>query len=171
MKVLESLGSDTARVMNENPKLGRMLKRKHLKHVAFYQGKSLPSRIVSRERGVLGAYDRQRAKVFVTVGSSTKSTRLTLGKWMVEKSVPGIARHELGHHIYYKCINKTARSKWAKLWNTYDERAFTKGVSKYGASSVEEGFAEAFNAFTHPKYGKGKRLPPRIEEFLEKLLR
>jgi len=79
-----------------------------------------------------------------------------------------VFRHELGHSVY---DNLTGNQK--KSWEDCHTNRDLSRVSLYATSNEHEGFAEAFSAYTHPNYGKGKgaSLPQGIVGFFDKHLR
>lgn len=54
--------------------------------------------------------------------------------------------HEYGHYVWFHMLSKDDRNRYQKLYDR--ERAANKLVTRYAATDVEEGFAEAFSFYT-----------------------
>lgn len=87
--------------------------------------------------------------------------KLSVGsEWVVEDSVRGAVRHELGHHA----------ASDTQLFNEWVGVGEATGVSQYAITNDEERFAESFSAYTSSQYANTpqQRLPPTIETFFIK---
>lgn len=85
------------------------------------------------------------------------------GSWIVDDSIAGRFRHELGHHIHLTALPTQAREEFKAL--LYEEKVGISSV--YGRSNEFEAFAESFSLFTHVDYGTlaSRRLDEKLEAF------
>ena len=121
--------------------------------------------IVSLEGKLHGEYDPVLRSVRVAMKDRTLTAELRFkSKWTVDSSVSGTIRHEVGHDVFSNAP-AALRSEWYGLCSAQEPAYFLR-ISKYGAHSPDEFFAECFNAFTHPKYKKG--LPAEVESVLKR---
>jgi hypothetical protein len=92
-----------------------------------------------------------------------------MGGWLVTdgKHAGDAIRHEYGHKFWFTDENISPR-EFKKISEKYVGTALgKKKISKYGASSHEELFAESFAAYTHTRYKPGT-LPKDIEDYMVK---
>lgn len=118
-----------------------------------------------------GLYSHRTRTVLVGARYKTSEAQLSLGKFNVDSSASGIVRHELSHAAY-DSVSDEFRASWVRLYVAHSKKEWGKAVSKYGATSASELWAESVSAWTHPGYGSGKkRLPKVVESVMEKFFK
>jgi SPP1 gp7 family putative phage head morphogenesis protein len=153
---------------SEFPVLDKFLSGAPVKQIELFDGK-----IKGASVGIAGQYSwsSKRIQLRVTGSEISKRGTLSFGKSSIENSLTGTYRHELGH-AYHDSLTLSQQNKFIKVWDSIPKRRWQKDVSQYAGTNMQELFAEAFSAYTHPKYGVGgKRLPKSLHSFFEKDLK
>lgn len=185
-KYAEFVGSEIGRMLDDLPKLKKLVKKSDKKLTSF-EVQNLSG--VHDQEGVLGTYDpgiNQKRIYLATKGKNQKTAKLNVGgSWGVEKSLKGTIRHEYGHWVHLSGgIDSKMKSKWRSLleknsdFNLYyptdqflyqaAKKNVGKKISVYGSTDADEMFAESFSAYTHPEYKDSKKkLPKFIEKFFD----
>jgi hypothetical protein len=95
--------------------------------------------------------------VLLVEDNSTWSGKYAVGlDWIVIKGYDSpnymvqVARHEIGHHVYYVTMNQTQRSEWVTL---HDKSTANDYTTSYAKTNPQEDFAETFMRVTEkPNY-------------------
>ena len=104
---------------------------------------------------------------------------ITVGRFHAANGDASVFRHELGHHVEFG-LPKEVNEEWRVMYHTRDAPQggespartawWTKKVSSYAATNYQEGFAEAFAAYTSPLYNHEKpQLPKEVHDFMKKI--
>lgn len=145
------------------------LSKLQLSKLELVDSPSLPN---AAKPGQVGLFSPSHDAVMIAVNKlSAVEGALTVGPehWSTNGgSIIGVAKHELGHKLYYKTVvkNKSNQGEWKAI--TSDHTLALK-VSKYAQTSPGELFSESFAAYTHKDYVKGT-LPKPIEDFMAKVV-
>ena len=129
----------------------------------------------SQGQQVGGLYDPPTNTIILPGGALVNGTQkapiIGQDNFVVDRSLDGAYRHELGHAIYYKDRGVTELSQWPKvIQDAGGYSKLRKSVSEYAGTNADEAFAESFSAYTHPAYGRNPatKLPKPIHDFMEK---
>jgi len=125
----------------------------------------IPDVTLVKGRGVTGTYGRERG--IRLAARNSRVSKVTLGEFTTDPSLTGAYRHEYAHRVY-RHSNWETRSAWSHACTELDDVG--KSISTYAKTNVEEGFCEAFSAYTHPKYARGM-LPANVEKVFDDLLK
>jgi len=118
---------------------------------------------VGLELNALGVYSRN----IEIAGKQGIFSKVQTGSKYYSAGTGGLdtIRHEFGHYVFENIMPKGAVTEWKKIAS----KDIRKVISKYAATNIDEGFAEAFSVWSHPSYGTaGIKLPVKIEEFFDK---
>lgn len=78
-------------------------------------------------------------------------------------------KHEVGHHVYFRHLNESARLEWEAFYKTGDngkKQPVGKMPTGYASTKASEGFAEVYEFLRD-----NKPLDPDVKRLLEKLLK
>jgi len=99
---------------------------------------------------------------------ASSTSEVSIGRWFTGDSARHTVRHEFGHFIDNNMWTPQTKARWKSLFDSQggvNSQYWKDRVSQYGASEPAELWAEAFAAYTSPKYKKGM-LPQEIEDFI-----
>jgi len=140
---------------------------------------------VGERGGVLGYYQRMPDEMSANmrIGSRYANKKnddlfpfaADLRNHNVALGYKAIVRHEYGHHVQLKLLDRDESISWQNFYREkikQDNRYFERHLSTYAATNHKEAFAEAFCAYTSPKYSKSKnhKLTKEIKDKLEELI-
>ena len=171
LKWQNELGKEGYRMMEANPKLA-----------------SLVEELGDRQFGGLTLYDKQylgkKGRVTGCFIDEDKATKLAMKGWWKHSevtiggcntgtSVFTTFRHEYGHKVWG--MSGSVKREWISIYRDMGGNGSSKigkAISSYAKLEHEEGFTEAFSAWTSPKYNEAvKKLPAEIEDFMVKHFR
>jgi hypothetical protein len=126
-------------------------------------------------KGALGKYALGKSRIMLKgklheFTESYDEPRVGKGAWTIGDDTASVFRHEFGHYVYYERMSNKQRFGWDNIHHSLPKATMSMVVSQYGATKKYESFAEAFSAYTHPKYKKGM-MPSVIEGFLATTLK
>lgn len=120
--------------------------------------------------GVIASYAPFQNQINMPGGIKSDPNELVIGKgqYNVGIKLETAIRHEYGHFLSQKV------QSWGKWCDLYDKiggkKAFAEKVSGYAATDYDEGFAESFAAWSHPKYKQAKtKLPKEVENYFDEI--
>ena len=131
----------------------------------------------------MAAYNHRENSIRIAAGLSVKestSSGPTLGKFSVGDDFRTVVSHEFGHAIMEPVLgaalgsgrevtSERTRNLWLDVRSSQTKDFWEKNVSKYGASSRDELFAESFAAYTHPGYSSSRsKLPGSVVDVFER---
>ena len=162
LKKVNAIGEHMSEVFNNHPGLAEFVKNSSPIKLSILDS----SNVSSQASGVF------RNNTIIIGGRYTQGGALGFGqkRFTVDNGATGLFRHEFGHGIYERLPNQ-AKNDWNIRWVMGGMgQGFEKVISKYAGTNKEEGFAEAFAAWSHPKYKSSvKRLPGSIESYFNKV--
>jgi SPP1 gp7 family putative phage head morphogenesis protein len=142
------------------------------------------------EKGTPGYYNKTQKTIVIRGDRITKADKVTVGGWnSTDVNFSSAFRHEVGHVLHDSLhsgpsgLAPSGKSGWASvlrecgLFGTSPQAQSkaSSAISEYAATAgrkeaAQELFAESFAAYTTESYGIGKRLPEKVEKFLEYIL-
>lgn len=164
LKKANVIGEHMSDVFNARPGLADFVKTSRSMKLSILDASTVSS-------SAMGVY---RSNTIIIGGKYTKSGSLSLGsrKFTVDDGAMGLFRHEFGHGIYER-LSDQAKKDWNARWVMGGmSQGFEKLISRYAGTNKEEGFAEAFTAWSHPKYSNSDnrhRLPSGIQSYFDKM--
>lgn len=164
------------------PSLGS--KRMRLKRLELKYLEVLDHQIADINMKAAGLYYQTKKKIVLATKRISNDIAPKYGSWTVCDGVVKTFRHEFGHHVHFVHIGldswtgepKTkAAEAWRAIWSSRQARVgygkwegtWEQVISKYGATNERELFAEAFAAYSNPKYVAGS-LPREVEAYMQK---
>jgi SPP1 gp7 family putative phage head morphogenesis protein len=88
------------------------------------------------------------------------------GNWGISMNYVGILAHECGHGYWYNCLNSRNKAEFERIYNEKGKDWFKKNITGYGATRIEEAFAEAFAYYTLT----GKKMPGELNDYFKKIV-
>ena len=143
----------------------RGLRRLSVRELRITEARTL-DQLGKRSAGAVGLHEETAKRLSIALHSGAGEDALAFGGFRVNGSLQGTLRHELGHAAE-QAVTAAQRREWLNLWRQYGT-SMARSVSQYAATNPEEFFAEAFSAYTHPRYAGG--LPGPVEAFFKKTL-
>ena len=187
LAALSAINSVHLQVVNDFDVVQKVVSKYPVADLKVVDGRNIAPKIVqdpnSSHNTASGLYDQKYRSITVSRGNGSKEwadAAPRIGDTNVGLNGPGIYRHELGHHVY-DYLGATfgqeafvIKSQFSAAVKGMSDREIQRGISGYalvkdmkGNIKSTEAFAEAFSAWTNPKYGSGKRLDRRIETVFE----
>jgi hypothetical protein len=169
IELLNLTGSHLSSVVDRFPNLKKIVDKMEYNdsvgYVEFVKGKYLPDR-----PGSFGEYNSTRRTIEISAGlQRTSKIAPAVGSFNVDSTLPGVLRHEWGHHLHEK-IPYSKKRQWREMF-AQNTKIWGKKISVYGMTDEHEAFAEAFAAYTHPGYSTSKkRLPKMVEDYFMEVL-
>ncbi len=173
-KVCSLISNTHMAIVNSFPNIKEVLDKNPVRYLVLINDKNLSIENDEDElyKRAVGLYDPDFDKLIVSRGVIDKEwvdNKPKIGSFVADNGSLGVYRHELGHHVFDKLEKFTgARAAFNDIYNNLNESQIKKGISIYASTNNQEGFAEAFSAYTNPKYGEGKCLDSKIENFFIK---
>jgi hypothetical protein len=114
-----------------------------------------------------GYFDKggNRIVLAASAGARKQEVSATMGGEVIDSSLEGSLRHEVGHAVY-DSMGSINRAEWEGQYRMLDDPGKISGVA---VQSEEEGFAEAFSYYTAHDYDND--LPENIVSFLQTIKR
>ena len=145
--------------------------------IEYKEGKTF-----TRETGVHGStevsgtYVDANSGMYLAVGIKSKESKPKLNKMehTVGDSMQTVFRHEYGHHVWYKGMNRLQREEFKSatadlVGPKYNNWKTKHPVSQYAGTSSTELWAESFSAYTNSQYRRGS-LPVSVESALDRFV-
>ncbi len=135
----------------------------------FFEGKIS----AAASQGHLANYTNQHQMIRMSgkaLARTTDDLHLAIrgSQFNVGTDLKTVMRHEYAHFVHYRVVAKEFAEQWTPFFNE-NRNLFKTSVSRYSSTNAKEGFAEAFAAYTSPKYRRGM-LPESIESKLESII-
>lgn len=105
---------------------------------------------------------------YISIGAKGKGLNNTLkfGGYSVGEDIASITRHEYGHFLWNEDLTNIERKRFEKIYLNNSTVWVKQNISEYASTSLKEGFAESFSAYTSPLYKQGM-LPKEIEAYFD----
>lgn len=119
-----------------------------------------------------GSISKDGGAIQLPIGGSEDQAAPKFGGYIVDRSLYGRVRHELGHAFQIR-NGGTGAQEEQEWWSVAREVQKTVGwgkVSEYAATDRREAYAESFTAYTHAAYKQGQ-LPKPVEDYFDKYLK
>jgi len=167
-----TLGRDFNRVFNDpkNKGLRAFAKKNPLKEFNFQRPHKIqytgPSNSGVGSNLTNAFYDESKKSIHTGMKGYNTSNTLRLSEDVFNvtgNDFAGMVRHEYGHHILENG-GKKFTDAYYRVWSKYENQM---RISDYGTANYREQFAEAWAAFTSPKYATTPAL--RLHSGIEKL--
>lgn len=119
------------------------------------------------DKKALAFYNKRDHVITIASGLNTTNSAekpsVGRGTHVVGTDFRTVLAHELGHAVSGKlaiaALKAGVPKVGAELFNSHPRDYWQKAVSNYAGTNPRELMAEAFAAYTHPGYDKGKALP------------
>jgi SPP1 gp7 family putative phage head morphogenesis protein len=190
-KVGEALGEVYSHFPQFRERAGSVLAKSKIKKITFDDTRfakikrmdtsTLPGQSRKRvyresENALANYWNVEKSIRFGTDVMARTDNTLHIGNvFKVGNDLKSTVRHEYGHHVQYQLLKPTQKKEWEAFYNK-NKTVFNDWVSEYSATNEREAFAEAFAAYTSPKYGtisasgQSLRLPRDVEALMEKFI-
>lgn len=177
LKMANTIGEDMTRMFNDSPTMYKEYidsgKRGALKHVKFHAGPNFVKN-AGTSSGAQGVYKHSKKTIDVSAALPLEhKLSIGSGNWNTTSDLPGLFRHEFGHHLQLQKIGNAKQSVWKKWDDLYKDKGvsfFKSNVSSYGSTNRLESFAESFAAYTSPLYKKGSVGFKDVESVLKTII-
>ena len=125
-------------------------------------------------KGAIAFYNRKTNTMSIATGLQVNLNAVTKSKvgtgFSVGQDFHSIFAHELGHGVSGRLAVLASQKgvlAGKELYDSKPKEYWQKSVSTYAGTNNRELMAEAFSAYTHPRYSEGKGLPPELIKVFE----